>query len=107
MNKVVLIAGILISLALVVILYAGLGKDPQAIESPLVGRQAPEFALQAVGTHETIDLKQFRGKPTVLNFWATWCRPCYEEHPVLVSSAQLMQGQVQFLGVVFQDKEEK
>jgi cytochrome c biogenesis protein CcmG, thiol:disulfide interchange protein DsbE len=107
MNRVVLIAGILITLALVLVLSAGLGKDPQHIESPLIGRQAPDFALQAVGTHETIDLTKFRGKPLVVNFWATWCRPCYEEHPVLVSNAQMMQGQVQFLGVVFQDKEEK
>jgi len=107
MNRVVLIAGILITVALVVILSAGLGKDPQHIESPLIGKQAPDFALKAVGTGETIDLNQFRGKPLVVNFWATWCRPCYEEHPVLVSNAQMMQGQVQFLGVVFQDKEEK
>jgi len=107
MNRVVLIAGILITVALVVILSAGLGKDPQHIESPLIGKQAPDFALKAVGTGETIDLTQFRGKPLVVNFWATWCRPCYEEHPVLVSNAQMMQGQVQFLGVVFQDKEEK
>jgi cytochrome c biogenesis protein CcmG/thiol:disulfide interchange protein DsbE len=108
MNKVViLVAGVVITIVLVVILATGLGKDPQAIESPLIGKQAPDFALQAVGTHETLDLKQFRGKPLVVNFWATWCRPCYEEHPVLVSNAQLMQGQVQFLGVVFQDKEEK
>lgn len=107
MNRVVLIAGILITVALVVILSAGLGKDPQHIDSPLIGKQAPDFALKAVGTGETIDLTQFRGKPLVVNFWATWCRPCYEEHPVLVSNAQLMQGQVQFLGVVFQDKEEK
>lgn len=107
MNRVVLVAGILITVALVVILSAGLGKDPQHIDSPLIGKQAPDFALKAVGTGETIDLTQFRGKPLVVNFWATWCRPCYEEHPVLVSNAQLMQGQVQFLGVVFQDKEEK
>jgi len=107
MNRVVLIAGILITVALVVILSAGLGKDPQHIDSPLIGKQAPDFALKAVGTGETIDLTQFRGKPLVVNFWATWCRPCYEEHPVLVSNAQMMQGQVQFLGVVFQDKEEK
>lgn len=107
MNRVVLIAGILITVALVVILSAGLGKDPQHIDSPLIGKQAPDFALKAVGTGETIDLTQFRGKPMVVNFWATWCRPCYEEHPVLVSNAQMLQGQVQFLGVVFQDKEEK
>lgn len=107
MNRIVLIVGILITIALVVVLSAGLGKDPQHIESPLIGKQAPDFALKAVGTGETIDLTQFRGKPMVVNFWATWCRPCYEEHPVLVSNAQMMQGQVQFLGVVFQDKEEK
>jgi cytochrome c biogenesis protein CcmG/thiol:disulfide interchange protein DsbE len=107
LNRVVLIAGIIITVALVVILSAGLGKDPQHIDSPLIGKQAPDFALKAVGTGETIDLNQFRGKPLVVNFWATWCRPCYEEHPVLVSNAQMMQGQVQFLGVVFQDKEEK
>lgn len=107
MNRVVLVAGILITVALVVILSAGLGKDPQHIDSPLIGKQAPDFALKAVGTGETIDLTRFRGKPLVVNFWATWCRPCYEEHPVLVSNAQLLQGQVQFLGVVFQDKEEK
>jgi cytochrome c biogenesis protein CcmG, thiol:disulfide interchange protein DsbE len=107
LNRIVLIFGILITVALVVVLSAGLGKDPQHIESPLIGKQAPDFALKAVGTGETIDLTQFRGKPMVVNFWATWCRPCYEEHPVLVSNAQMMQGQVQFLGVVFQDKEEK
>jgi len=107
MNRVVLIAGIVIALALVGILAAGLGKDPQAIESPLIGKPAPGFALKAVGTGETIDLSQFRGKPVVLNFWATWCRPCYEEHPTLVSNARTMQGDVQFLGVVFQDSEAK
>jgi cytochrome c biogenesis protein CcmG/thiol:disulfide interchange protein DsbE len=106
-NRVVLIAGIVITIALVVVLAAGLGKDPQHIDSQLIGKEAPDFALKAVGTGETVDLAQFRGKPLVVNFWATWCRPCYEEHPVLVANAQMMQGQVQFLGVVFQDKEEK
>jgi len=107
MNRVVLIAGIVIALALVGILAAGLGKDPQAIVSPLIGKPAPGFALKAVGTGETIDLSQFRGKPVVLNFWATWCRPCWDEHPVLTENAQLMGSRVQFVGVVFQDDEKK
>lgn len=107
MNRTVLIIGLLIVAAVVVILFVGLGKDPAAIESPLIGRPAPSFALKAVGSGQTVDLAQFRGKPVVLNFWATWCRPCWDEHPVLTANAQMLGDKVQFVGVVFQDEESK
>jgi cytochrome c biogenesis protein CcmG, thiol:disulfide interchange protein DsbE len=107
MNRSVLLVGVIIGAALVGVLFMGLGKDPAAIRSPLVGKPAPSFALREVGTGQTIDLAQFKGKPVVLNFWATWCGPCWEEHPVLVANARALQPNVQFLGVVFQDSEEK
>ncbi len=107
MNRTVLIIGLVIIAALVVILFVGLGKDPQAIASPLVGRPAPDFALKAVGTGETIDLAQYRGKPVIVNFWATWCQPCWVEHPVLTQTSQMLGDKVQFVGVVFQDDENK
>jgi cytochrome c biogenesis protein CcmG/thiol:disulfide interchange protein DsbE len=107
MNRTVLLVGVIIAAALVGILFMGLGKDPAAIRSPLVGKPAPSFALREVGTGRTIDLAQFKGKPVVLNFWATWCGPCWEEHPILVANARALQPSVQFLGVVFQDSEEK
>jgi len=107
MNRTVLLVGIIIAAALVGVLFMGLGKDPSEIRSPLIGKPAPAFVLREVGTGQTIDLTQFKGKPVVLNFWATWCGPCWEEHPVLVASARMMQPQVQFVGVVFQDTEEK
>ncbi|MDQ6799840.1 MAG: redoxin domain-containing protein [Acidobacteriota bacterium] len=106
MNRTVLIVGAAITLALVAILFVGLGKDPAEIKSPLIGKPAPDFALKAVGTGQTIDIAALRGKPVVLNFWATWCVPCYQEHPVLVENAQMIPN-VQFIGVVFNDTEDK
>jgi cytochrome c biogenesis protein CcmG/thiol:disulfide interchange protein DsbE len=107
MNRTVLVIGIVITAALVAVFYLALGKDPQRIDSPLVGRAAPAFALKAVGSGEMVDLAKLRGKPVVVNFWATWCVPCYDEHPVLVANARQLQPEVQFVGVVFNDTEEK
>jgi cytochrome c biogenesis protein CcmG/thiol:disulfide interchange protein DsbE len=105
-NRTVLVVGILIVAAVVFILFAGLGKDPQHIDSPLVGKPAPSFTLKSVNTGEMIDLAALRGKPVILNFWATWCVPCYEEHPTLVANARNLPN-VQFIGVVFNDDESK
>jgi cytochrome c biogenesis protein CcmG/thiol:disulfide interchange protein DsbE len=105
-NRTVLIIGLLIVAAIVFVLFAGLGKDPSHIESPLVGHPAPPFTLKAVGSGEMLDIEKLRGKPVILNFWATWCGPCYEEHPTLVANARTLPD-VQFVGVVFNDDEDK
>jgi cytochrome c biogenesis protein CcmG, thiol:disulfide interchange protein DsbE len=107
MNRTVLLVGVAIAAALIAVLFLGLGKDPQHINSPLIGRPAPSFALKEVGSSRTIDLDRLRGKPIVINFWATWCVPCYQEHPVLVDNARMIGSDVQFVGVVFNDTEER
>lgn len=107
MNRTVLIVGAIIGAALLGVLFLSLGKDPSAIDSPLIGRAAPPFALKAVGSGQTLDLTALRGRPVVINFWATWCGPCYEEHPTLVENARALGSQVQFVGVVFNDTEDK
>ena len=106
MNRTVLLVGVIIAAVLLGVLFLGLGKNPNEIRSPLIGRPAPTFALREVGTGRTVDLSELKGSPVILNFWATWCGPCWEEHPVLVANARMMPN-VKFLGVVFQDSEEK
>ena len=55
-------------------------------------------------TGKSIDFSQWRGKPMVVNFWATWCPPCREEMPLLDRSARATPN-VQFVGISVDDKE--
>lgn len=106
MNKKILFGGLLIVLPLVALFAVSFGNDPHAVRSPLVGRQAPPFSLVDVDGRETISLASLRGKPAVVNFWATWCQPCKVEHPVL-QMASKRYPDVQFLGVIYQDEATK
>ena len=107
MNRTVLAIGTIVTGALIALLFLGLGRDPKHIASPLIGKPAPPFTLKRAGSGESIDLTSLRGKPVVLNFWATWCAPCWEEHPILNETSRAHGDRVQFLGVVFQDEETK
>jgi cytochrome c biogenesis protein CcmG/thiol:disulfide interchange protein DsbE len=107
LNRKVLIAGLIIVVPFIVLLVMNLGRDPHKVDSPLIGKASPPFSLRQVGTPAVVDIMSLRGKPVVLNFWATWCVPCYSEHPVLVAGARQYAGQAQFIGVVYDDQENK
>jgi len=78
----------------------------------LVGRPAPDFTLpillaSAPGSRagDRLSLRGLRGRPVVLNFWASWCAPCRAETPLLIRLHKIYGPKgVEFVGVNTEDE---
>jgi peroxiredoxin len=77
-------------------LLLGLGSCRNSAPAE-IGKTAPDFTV--TDDQRTVQLSQFRGKPVLLNFWATWCPPCVQEVPDLVALQQQMGDKVVVLAV--------
>lgn len=99
---------------LVLVFIKGLehGDTSRKLPSVLIGKPAPEMDLPAV-TGLVLNGKQVPGlkvselkkdKVTVVNFWASWCVPCRQEHPQLVELGK-MKG-FSLVGINYKDKPE-
>jgi cytochrome c biogenesis protein CcmG/thiol:disulfide interchange protein DsbE len=65
---------------------------------------APGFDLPLLAADGQLDLADLRGRPAVVNFWASWCPPCREEAPALNRLARQWQARgVRFVGIDFND----
>ena len=87
------------------VLGARLGTDPTLVDSPLIGKPAPNVAWPYLEKEGVLRLADLRGEVVVVNFWASWCVSCREEHPDLMAAANAYaDAGVTFVGVNFQDQ---
>jgi peroxiredoxin len=114
MNKLPLLwVGILTLLGIGVIVVYGMGfagaltrGSNQTLEHVKAGEQAPDFELASL-SGETIRLSDLRGKPVLVNFWATWCAPCVLEMPNFQKYYENYPGSFEILAVNSGETQEK
>ncbi|MGW8370490.1 MAG: DsbE family thiol:disulfide interchange protein [Gammaproteobacteria bacterium] len=98
----------IVPIALFVILGGFLGRglllNPGQIESPLIGKPAPAFALPDLeNASARLSNEDFAGKYSLLNVWATWCAECRYEHPFLL---ELADSGISIYGINYKDDPE-
>lgn len=91
-------------------LFAG---DDSRLPSALIGKEVPHFNLPAIagltGRPGLSDADLRQGHVTILNVFASWCVPCHDEHPYLVSLSQnptLLKQGVTIVGIAYKDNPE-
>ena len=85
--------------------YSGLGIDTNTLPSPLIDKQAPQFALPPLETgRQGFGTADLQGHVSLVNTFASWCAPCRVEHPVLNALARTKR--VAIYGINYKDKQE-
>ena len=87
-----------------VMLASRFGVDPGLVDSPLLGKPAPAFTLAPLEGGDTVSLSDLQGEIVVVNFFASWCLQCRNEHQAITSTADAFADQgVTFVQISYQE----
>lgn len=105
-DLLLVLAGLAFGLGLGVLILFGL---PAAASSPQGGLAvpgadgpAPDFELETL-SGDSVRLSELRGKPVLINFWATWCGPCRLEMPMIQARYSANKDKFTVLAVNFDE----
>jgi cytochrome c biogenesis protein CcmG/thiol:disulfide interchange protein DsbE len=101
-----LVVGAILPLVLLAVWVAMLATRGAPAGGAQIGSAAPDFALSDLNGNP-VRLADLRGRPVIVNFWASWCGPCVDEFPLL-RKAQAAHGAdgLAVVGIVFRDNSE-
>jgi cytochrome c biogenesis protein CcmG/thiol:disulfide interchange protein DsbE len=93
-----------LGVAFAVVLASRFGSDPGLVDSPLLGEQAPAFELAPLEGGEPVALADLEGDIVVVNFFASWCLECRNEHDAITSTADAFADEgVTFVQIGYQE----
>jgi cytochrome c biogenesis protein CcmG/thiol:disulfide interchange protein DsbE len=99
---------IAVTVVFAVVLASRFGTDPGLVDSPLIGHPAPAFELETLDGAGTVALADLRGEILVLNFFASWCLECRNEHDDLVATSDSFADDgVTFVQIGYQEDPEQ
>ena len=105
-RKLIFLLPVALFAVLMIAFAVGLRHDPHLVPSALIDRPAPDFALP--GLYESakgLTRNDLDGRVTLVNFFASWCAPCREEHSELMALGRL--PGVALDGIAYKDKPEE
>ena len=106
-KKLLILPAIIFSSILLVFFYLLIiDRDPSGVPSALINKKIPKFETKSLLTEETfISSDLFNNEITLVNFFATWCKPCRDEHDNIKKLSN--EGGLKIIGINYKDNNEK
>ena len=106
MQRIIKISIAIIFFFIISVLFVGLNRDVNYNTNSLIGEKISDINLQYYDDDKFYKSNDFKNnKYTLINFWASWCAPCRDEHPLLIQLSK--EKNLKLLGVNFKDKKKQ